>query len=188
MKISFGLLFSLCIFLSLNLHSQNQDMEKVPAAKTILDNALVSAKNQNKKVLLMFHASWCGWCHKMDDALTDPSCKKYFDDEFVTIHVSVLESKGKEHLENAGGQEMMEKYNEKNQGLPNWVILDNNANVLADSRVKTKQPDGTYAMENIGCPATEKEVENFIEILKKTTALKAKELAVIAARFRKNEN
>ncbi|MBK7374589.1 MAG: hypothetical protein IPJ02_03205 [Chitinophagaceae bacterium] len=52
--------------------------------------------------MLIFHASWCGWCHKMDTSLNDISVKRFFDDNFVITHITVLESKGKERLENPG--------------------------------------------------------------------------------------
>lgn len=159
----------------------------VPAASVILKKAVTDAGIQHKKVLLIFHASWCGWCHKMDSSLNDPACKKFFDDNFEIAHITVMESKGKENLENGGGKELMEKYNGKDQGLPYWVVLDDRAKLLFDSQIRVKQNDGTIKGENIGCPASEKEVMAFIEILKKTTSLNDQQLAIITKRFRQNE-
>ncbi len=177
------LFFILALSAASNLHAQT-----TPAtAKTVLNAALIDAGKQNKKVLLMFHASWCGWCHKMDTSLNDPSIKKYFDDNFIITHITVLESKGKENLENPGGKEMMEHYNGKDQGLPYWLVLDKNGKLLFDSQVRTKQDDGTVKGANVGCPANEKEVAYFIDILKKTTSLTQAELTTISKRFRKNE-
>jgi thiol-disulfide isomerase/thioredoxin len=161
--------------------------QETPAAANVIKKATLEAGKQNKKVLLMFHASWCGWCHKMDTSLNDISVKKYFDDNFVITHITVMESKGKEKLENPGGRELMEKYNGKDQGLPYWVILDKDANLLFDSQVRKPQADGTVKGENVGCPASQPEVDHFISILKKTTSLNATELAIIAKRFRLNE-
>jgi len=157
------------------------------AAGIILEKAVTEAGAKNKKVLLMFHASWCSWCHKMDNALNDISCKKYFDDNFVITHITVLESKGKENLENPGGLAMMEKFNGKNQGLPYWVILDKNSNLLFDSQVRKTQAGGTIKGENVGCPASQPEVDHFVSILKKTTSLNEAQLATIIKRFRLNE-
>src|SRR6188474_3755397 len=90
--------------------------QKAPlSAEEIMKEAFVSAKKQNKKVLVMFHASWCGWCHKMDTSLNDASVKKFFDDNFVIRHLVVAESDRKKNLENPGGQEMLEKYEGKDQ-------------------------------------------------------------------------
>ncbi len=173
-------------FFFLNFTIQAQST--VPAANVVLKKAVTDAGNQNKKVLLIFHASWCGWCHRMDAALNDEVCKKLFDDNFIIEHITVMESKGKENLENAGGKEMMEKYNGKDMGLPYWVVLDKDAKLLYDSQEKVTMADGTVKGQNIGCPATEKEVEKFIAILKKTTSLTASQLAIIAKRFRQNES
>ena len=182
---SLRLLFvTFSLFITCSLHAQTT----IPTANDILKRAVLDAGDQNKKVLLMFHASWCGWCHKMDSSLNDISGKKFFDDNFVITHVTVLESKGKENLENPGGLEMMLKYNGKDQGLPYWVVLDKNAKLLFDSQERTTQPDGTVKGANIGCPASQKEVDKFIEILKNTTSLTAPQLAIIAKRFRQNEN
>lgn len=178
------MLLVISLFTVVNLYAQ----APVPAADAVLKKAVTDAGSQNKKVLLIFHASWCGWCHKMDTSLNDISVKKFFDDNFVITHITVLESKGKERLENPGGKEMMEKYNGKDQGLPYWVVLDKNYKLLFDSQVRTTAADGTVKGSNTGCPASQKEVDHFIEVLKKTTPLNASQLAVIADRFRKNEN
>lgn len=180
----FSLLIAGFLFFAMSVQAQTD----IPAANIILKKAVTDAGKQNKKVLLIFHASWCGWCHKMDASLNDLACKKFFDDNFVITHITVMESKGKEDFENAGGKELMEKYNGKDQGLPYWVVLDKSAKLLFDSQEKVTQPDGIVKSQNIGCPATEKEVEKFIAILKKTTSLSASQLAIITKRFRENES
>lgn len=156
-------------------------------AENIMKEAFQSAKRQNKKVLVMFHASWCGWCHKMDASLNDESCKKFFDDNFIIRHVVVMESKGKENLENPGGKEMMEKYDGIDTGIPYWLIFDNAGNLVADSRMPADAGKPGSKPQNTGCPASKPEVEYFIEVLKKTTSLREKELDIIRIRFRKNE-
>ena len=161
--------------------------QKAPSsAEEIMKEAFTSAKNQNKKVLVMFHASWCGWCHKMDTSLNDASVKKFFDDNFVIRHLVVFESKEKKNLENPGALEMISKYNGKDQGIPFWLIFDKNENFLADSRMKAKI-NGVEKLQNTGCPASKEEVDYFIDVLKKTTDLKEDQLEKIRTRFRRNE-
>jgi thioredoxin-related protein len=36
----------------------------VPTASTVLSAAYKKAGDENKSILLIFHASWCGWCKK----------------------------------------------------------------------------------------------------------------------------
>jgi thiol-disulfide isomerase/thioredoxin len=161
--------------------------QKAPAsADEIMKEAFAVAKKQNKKVLVMFHASWCGWCHKMDTSLNDASVKKFFDDNFVIRHLVVAESDGKKNLENPGGQDMLEKYEGKDQGIPFWLIFDKDENFLADSRMKTLV-NGVEKLQNTGCPASKEEVEYFIEVLKKTTTLTEDQLQKIRTRFRRND-
>ena len=161
--------------------------QKAPlSSEEIMKEAFTSAKKQNKKVMVMFHASWCGWCHKMDTSLNDASVKKFFDDNFVIRHLVVFESKEKKNLENPGALEMISTYNGKDQGIPFWLIFDKNENFLADSRMKAKI-NGVEKLQNTGCPASKEEVDYFIDVLKKTTDLKEDQLEKIRTRFRRNE-
>ena len=177
------LLLSVLLFISVtSLFAQ-----KAPAsADEIMKEAFTIAKKQNKKVLVMFHASWCRWCHKMDTSLNDASVKKLFDDNFVIRHLVVFESKGKENLENPGALEMLTKYDGKDEGIPFWLIFDKDENYLADSRMKATV-FGIEKLQNTGCPASKEEVDYFIGILKKTTDLKEDQLEKVRVRFRKNE-
>ena len=60
-------------------------------ATALMDAAFAEAAKTNKNVFLVFHASWCGWCHKMDSSMADPRVKQYFDDNFVIRHLTVRE-------------------------------------------------------------------------------------------------
>jgi thioredoxin-related protein len=141
-------LFALSLFLA----SASFPQKPPASAEEIMKEAYTSAKKENKKVLLIFHASWCGWCHKMDTALNDPSVKKYFDNNFVIRHLVVFESKGKENLENPGALELLSRYNSKDDGIPFWLIFDQDEKFLADSRMK-ETTNGVEKLQNTGCPA-----------------------------------
>lgn len=147
--------------------------------------ACAKAGKENKKVFLMFHASWCGWCHRMDNSMNDEDCKKYFDDNFVIIHFVVDESADKKSQETPGANELRTQYGGDGQGIPFWVIFDKDGNILADSMKPEQTSDGNKT--NIGCPAEPGEVDYFIDILKKTTRLKEDQLEKISKRFRKNK-
>jgi thioredoxin-related protein len=153
--------------------------QEVATAESILNAATQKASKENKNVIVIFHASWCIWCRKMDASLNDPSVKKYFENNYVIIHLVVKESKEKKHLENPGAETFLEKMGGKEEGLPYWVVLDKKGSKLADSQMNPG--------ENTGCPASEKEVAYFIAVLQKTSTLKQDELDLIAKRFRKNE-
>jgi len=172
-------LFSLLAFLAL------QAQKSIPTAGEVMMNAYQDAARSNKKVLLIFHASWCGWCHKMDSSLNDPAIKKYFDDNFVIVHLTVLESKEKKNLENSGAEALMEQYNGKEQGLPYWAFLDANGKLLFDSQLRKKQADGTVKGSNIGCPASPEEVKHFVHLLRHLTTLTNDQFLQVPTRFLK---
>lgn len=89
----------------------------LPEAQSVLDKAYAQASKENKKVILMFHASWCGWCKRMDASLVDPTCKKFFDDNYVVAHLDVMEEPAKVNLENPGGMKVMKKICRRGIGL-----------------------------------------------------------------------
>lgn len=171
-------------FLGLVVKAQTEPT--LQTADEIFNNAVLQAKQQHKKVLIMFHASWCGWCKKMDASIDDPSLKKYFNDNFVIRHITVMEHGDKVSLDNPGGQAMLEKYGGGEEGIPYWLIFDENGKLLADSKLNS----GSNSQEeghNMGCPTTESEVNYFVSLLKKNTSLSDVEAKAIHDRFRKNE-
>ena len=157
------------------------------SADAVLKDAYSVAAKEKKNVFVLFHASWCGWCHKMDTAMNDESVKKFFTDNYVIRHLVVYESKGKENLENPGAVDLLKKYKGNEQGIPYWLIFDTSGKLLADSKLRP-EGGGLETGDNTGCPASEKEVAHFINVLKETSSLKDTELSVIEKRFRENEN
>lgn len=157
-------------------------------ADEILKTASEKARAEHKNVFVKFTASWCGWCKKMDASMEDPTTKKFFEDNFVVVHLVVDENPANKNLENPGANAIRIKYNgDENQGIPFWFILDDKGTLLGDCYIRNKGEAPTEKGNNSGCPANEEEVKAFIEVLKKTTRLNDTELAIIYDRFRKNE-
>lgn len=146
-------------------------------AEDILKKALTEAKAGNKNVLLMFHASWCKWCHIMEKNMNLPETKPVFDKKFVTAYIDVQEEGEKKKLENPGGEELMNRYKGKDAGLPFWLILNPKGEVLADSFNDKK--------ENLGCPSTAEEVDIFAAKLKKSAKMDDNELQAVRNAFMK---
>jgi thiol-disulfide isomerase/thioredoxin len=151
----------------------------VPSADEVLKPVYAKAAKENKNVLLIFHASWCGWCRKMDSSLAHAAVKPLIDRGYEIAHLTVYESPNKKNLENPGAMELLSKHGGADQGLPYWFVFDKNGNLLADSQY---QPS-----KNTGCPASEEEVAYFVDVLKKTSKMNEAELDLIKKRFRKNE-
>ena len=181
MKIVFSFFISLFVFVSADFAQTTQ-----PSADDILKEAGNIAGKENKKIFVIFHASWCGWCHKMDTSMADSAIKKFFTDNYVIRHLDVMERGDKKILENAGAIDYLSKWKGDKQGVPFWVILDKNGNLLADSKLR-KPGDDVDGGSNVGCPSAENEVAFFISVLKKTSGLKEAQLKLIYDRFRKND-
>ena len=178
MKHHFTLFFAV-LLLSTTSFAQS----KQPSAADVMKEATAQATREHKKVFIIFHASWCGWCHRMDSIMANPECKKLFADNFVIRHLTVQEAKGKENLENPGGMEMMEKYQGKGKGIPFWLIFDDKGNLVADCLMRPNGAGLDKPGENTGCPATKEEVAHFVKVLKQTTALNTGQLATIEKNF-----
>lgn len=164
------LMLCLCAFVFTKAQVQNSG--------TIMAAAYKKAAKEHKNVFVMFHASWCGWCKRMDASMTDETTKKYFDDNYVTVHLTVQENAPNKNLENPGADVFLAKYKGEKAGLPFFLIMDSKGNKLGDSFVNG---------ENLGCPAAEGEVASFMELLKKTSKINAEQEQAVTARFRKNE-
>lgn len=180
------LLFSaFLLFASYNLAFSQSE---TASAESVLAKASKQAKAENKKIFLIFHASWCGWCKKMDISMSNPACKKFFDDNFVIVHLTVEESEKNKQLENPGADLVKKKFLGEKAGLPFWLILDADQKLVADSYIRKPGTAADQPGDNIGCPASENEVNEFVKILKRTTKLNDEELAVIVKLFRQNES
>ncbi len=174
---------TIIILLSLFLSNGIIAQETPKTADKVINEACKQALKEKKNVFIIFHASWCHWCHAMDTTMNDPACKAFFNKNYVIAHLVVLESDRKKDLENPGALALMKKY-KGGSGIPFWLIFDGNGKLLADANRPETDSEGKIG-DNMGCPTSEKEVGYFINILKKTSSLKNNELSIIAEKFRK---
>ncbi|TCJ17473.1 thioredoxin family protein [Flaviaesturariibacter flavus] len=152
----------------------------IPSADAVLAEARKVAAADKKKILVLFHASWCGWCKKLEKALDDPEMKPLFQKNYVIRWLTVYESPNKKALENPGAEDLLKQYKGNDQGIPYFLVFDGKGKMLADSQ---KSPG-----ENIGCPAEPDEIAHFVKVLRKTGQFTDSELQQIAERFKKNKS
>ena len=183
MKIKLTLIIMLVAFMP-SINAQ----EKPATADDIMNNAIKQASDEGKSIFLMFHASWCGWCKKMDASINDETCRDYFDKNFVVTHMVVKESAGNKHLENPGADELLAKYKGDKSGIPFWLIFDGKGKLIEDSFIRAEGVGLDQPGSNIGCPAQDDEVAIFIEKLKKAEPMSDDEAARISGRFKMNSS
>ena len=157
-------------------------------ASQIMDQAFKQASNENKNAMVFFHASWCGWCKKLDAAINDPACKDFFDRSYVITHLTINESAANKNLENPGAIDIYNKNGGDGGGIPYFLIYDSKGNLLSDSKMTVGRQGPEAKRSNIGCPASEEEVAAFVDILRKTSHITSKEIAAITERFKRNKN
>jgi len=185
MKIRIFLLAALLIMVSgYSGHSQSTP----PSTEVVLKAAYAQASKEHKNVIVIFHASWCGWCKKMEASLNDPAIKKSFDDNYVITWLTVQENTPEmKKTENPGGMEFMTKYHGEKAGLPFFLIMDAKGKLLADSYIRPAGVSMDTPGDNTGCPSSAKEVAYWSDILKATSKIKEPQLALIRKRFGKND-
>jgi hypothetical protein len=80
---------------------------------------------------VIFHASWCHWCHALDTAMNESACKKIFTDNYIICHLIVKESDEKLLEENYGAEQILIKYQTNCSGIPFSEIFGNDGKPLA---------------------------------------------------------
>lgn len=119
-------------------------------ARTLLDEALAEAQQQNKRVLVQETATWCGPCHMLARFL---SANPVWEKDYVWVKMDHRYSGARELMaELRGGAE---------GGIPWFVILDADGEKLATSNdQETKR--------NIGYPSDTSGQNHFEHMLKST--------------------
>jgi thioredoxin-related protein len=142
-------------------------------AATVFKKAFEKAKDTHKKVFMIFHASWCHWCHVLDTAMNDTACRSFFDRKFVIVHLVAHEDSRYLLRQNLGSEDTLAKYQGPDRnGIPFWIVFDENGKRLADYN---GFPSPHYATDYAA----------FEKILKDTAAASDDDLAAVRKAFEK---
>lgn len=142
--------------------------------------AEAAAAAQHKNVWVIFGASWCGWCHKLDALIHSSDVGPVLDQYFIVTHVTVDEHGDKVNLDSPGGNELRKRLGASNStSLPFFAFVDPAGNVLVNSN-----RDGKPGA-NIGFPSAPEEVDWFMVMLQRAApSLSTDQARMIEARLR----
>jgi thioredoxin-related protein len=169
------LMLTVCFLFAFSGHAQ-----KATPAEELLEAAQEKAAKNGKKVFVIYHASCCGWCKRMDATMQSEALQPLFNEHYEIVHLSVLEQGKNKKLENKGANEFFEQHGGSNQGLPYWVILNKEGEVLATSKMPDdNKPEG----QNTGCPVEEKEVQHLVRVIHNTSSIDLEGLKTIFESF-----
>jgi hypothetical protein len=160
---------------------------KALKADDILKGAKLKAADQNKSVCLIFGASWCEDCHRLDSFMALPDIAPIFDKYFVVTKLTFGEALGGHpDWDNPGSDSLISKYGGLSPNgavdLPFIAVLDSKAKLLANSN---KPGKGHAASSGTGFPANSEDVKWFLAMLQKAApALSEDETQKIQDAFR----
>ena len=99
---------------------------KVDGAKLIAD-ALVRAKQEDRRVLVLFGANWCPWCRRLHQAFTSaPVVTQKVQQKFILVYIDA--NTRNDRKRNAA---VIERYgNPLQYGLPVFVVLESDGTQL----------------------------------------------------------
>jgi thiol-disulfide isomerase/thioredoxin len=126
-------------------------------AERMLAGALATAKAENKRVFLIFSASWCGPCRSLARLLDTQ--KAELEQHYVFVKLDISRDQHAESLR--------ERYPEsKNGGVPWYAILDETGKELITSNLE--ETSRRYGSSNVGYPGRRKGMDHFVKMLKQT--------------------
>lgn len=130
-----------------------------PRASEAVAQAAVSAEANGKRLLLIFYASWCGYCDLLDMMLEDAACAPILDRHFVVYHLRALEKKPEMRAQQLdGADDVYSSLVADRIGLPYMAALDGKAARVADSVMRSG--------DNFGFPVDAVELDNFQDMMR----------------------
>jgi len=141
------ILFPLIIFSVLPILAQNNTevkREKFDPMKNPfedLKNAIVKAKEENKRIILDVGGEWCIWCHRLDAFIeNDAEIKGFLNNNFITVKVNFSpENKNEKFLSQYPAI----------KGYPHMFVLDSDGKFLHSQDTGLLEKEKSYDKEKI---------------------------------------
>jgi thioredoxin-related protein len=99
-----------------------------------LAKAMEKAKQNDKRILVMFGGDWCGWCHKLHELFaSDAEIRKILSYEYVLVMVDTT-APGAEALLAKCKAALSKEESQKTFGVPFLGVLDSSGKVVTAQR------------------------------------------------------
>ena len=111
--------------------SAQKPFDEHVSGKTLLNDALVRAQTESKRVLLLFGANWCPYCKALNDLMaSDVTVREIVEKSYVVVRIDVGSSDGNRNTA------LIDRYEAPvfRDGIPALVITDAKGNRLAPNR------------------------------------------------------
>ncbi|MBV9657974.1 MAG: thioredoxin family protein [Verrucomicrobia bacterium] len=124
MKALTALAAVLALFVAVTVAPKTARAAEDSSWTTDYQNALQTAKNEKKMVLLDFTGSdWCGWCMKLDkEVFSTPEFKDFAAKNLVLVKVDFPRSVQQTAAVKAQNQKLAQQY--KIEGYPTIIVLN----------------------------------------------------------------
>ena len=153
------------------------------SASDLFTRGKTRAKAEQKNVLLVFSASWCGPCKLYERFLEDPQMSSITEKALVVVRVDMGERpRDPAHADTPDGLALRTELGAAGEpGFPFLVITDENGSPIVNS-----YRNGN-AEANVGYPAAPEEIDWYVEMLKRAApALLPEDLAATRVWLRKH--
>lgn len=147
------------------------------SADKLLDNAIATAKNENKNVFAISTATWCPPFQALKQILHDEVIQPMLEKKYVFVYMYSAEKGKLMKNNNPGTVELLEKYEGHINAVPYWFIIDTTGRKLADSYNKAG------SKEYISYPDTKILLKDFMNILKNSSDFTTTEISLLSMRL-----
>ena len=129
-----------------------------PAGAAVAD-AVAQASDRQRRLLLVFHASWCVYCRLFDRMLAHRDAAPIIERHFEVLHLRAQErQKLWQDQQLAGADDVYHGYAPAGAGLPYMVVLGAGSKKIADSIMASG--------ESFGFPVEPAELDGFDVMLR----------------------